>query len=79
MLQRVHLIGFKVTVSGLGGRDPRAFDPELETLAQWASKYNENYGVMFCQYNYKGNKDMVYCYFKDVTGKIHDAYKINRT
>lgn len=33
---------------------------------------------MFCQYNYKGNENLAYCYFKDVDGNIHDAFKIHR-
>eukprot|EP01127_Copromyxa_protea_P023379 TRINITY_DN8728_c0_g1_i1.p1 TRINITY_DN8728_c0_g1~~TRINITY_DN8728_c0_g1_i1.p1 ORF type:complete len:438 (+),score=47.67 TRINITY_DN8728_c0_g1_i1:74-1315(+) len=67
-----------ITVSGLGGRNLIDFNEDLENLPFWAAKYNEAFGVMFCKYNFNGDPNMAYCYFKDVEGGIHDEFRITK-
>jgi len=62
-----------VVVAGLGGweRSPIEFDDLGE---QFATVSNSEFGALFCVYNFNGNSDQVYCYFKTVSGFIVDEF-----
>jgi hypothetical protein len=62
-------------VSGLGGHSIR--DQHLSGL-WWASVYTSdqdaNYGALFGTFNYEGDPQLAYFYFKDIDGVIADEF-----
>ena len=77
---RIELGKTFVFVSGLGGRSIRHQDNELADNPWWATVYTAtqeaNFGALFCTFNEMGVKGRAYCYFKDINGKIADAFDI---
>lgn len=67
-----------VSVSGLGGKNRRAPDATLAGLPHWATSYADQYGSLFCKFNFNGNADLAYCYFLDVNGAMHDEFFVSR-
>jgi len=75
-----------VFVSGLGGHSIRDQERCLPTSypygcnGEWASVYTQdqdaNFGALFCTFNVGGQPNKAYCYFKNIDGRIVDAFTI---
>ena len=75
-----------VFVSGIGGHSIRDQDRCLPFSypygcnGEWAEIYtsdqNANYGALFCTFNVGEQPNKVYCYFKNIDGRIIDAFTI---
>ena len=75
-----------VFVSGLGGHSIRdqtrclPFFYPYGCNGEWASIYTNDqwatYGALFCTFNIDGQPNKAYCYFKNIDGKIIDAFTI---
>jgi len=75
-----------VFVSGLGGWSIRDQDRCLPTSypygcnGEWANIYTSdqdaNFGALFCTFNVGGQPNKAYCYFKNIDGRIVDAFTI---
>ena len=75
-----------VFVSGLGGWSIRDQERCLPTSypygcnGEWANIYTSdqdaNYGALFCTFNVGGQPNKAYCYFKNIDGRIVDAFTI---
>jgi len=67
-----------VTVVGLGGRDTSEIgvdlNEEFSNAPHWAATYNEQFGALFCVYNYQGFENLAYCYFKTTSGHVVDEF-----
>lgn len=67
-----------VFVSGLGGKSIRDQEEALAKNPWWASIYTSNqganYGALFCLFNESGVENRARCYFKDISGKVPDAF-----
>lgn len=68
-------------VSGLGGFSIRGQDDQLAGKPWWASVYSAvhaaDFGALFCVLNhdgFEGVENLGYCYFKDLSGVIADAF-----
>lgn len=68
----------QVVVSGLGGRAIVEEDVELSSSNHWASTFDDTFGVMYCKFNFNGNNDLTYCYFKDIAGNEQDTFYLYR-
>ena len=75
-----------VFVSGLGGWSIRDQERCLPTSypygchGEWANIYTSdqdaNFGALFCTFNVGGQPNKAYCYFKNIDGRIVDAFTI---
>ena len=75
-----------VFVSGLGGWSIRDQERCLPTSypygcnGEWANIYtidqDANFGALFCTFNVGGQPNKAYCYFKNIDGRIVDAFTI---
>ena len=75
-----------VFVSGVGGKNIRAqerclpFSYPYGCNGEWASIYTfeqrATYGALFCTFNVGGQPNKAYCYFKNIDGRIIDAFTI---
>jgi len=73
-----------VFVSGLGGRSIRDQQrclpalPPYGCLEEWASIYASNqgadFGALFGTFNYQGDPDRAFFYFKDIAGNVPDEF-----
>ena len=68
-------------VSGIAGHSIRGQDDRLAGKPWWASVYTSeqgaDFGALFCVLNYvgvEGVENLGYCYFKDLSGVIADAF-----
>jgi len=76
-----------VIVSGLGGHysienQDRCL-PSVYPYGcnnEWASIYTSDqgaiHGALFCSFNFEGEINKAFCYFKDIDGNIHDEFTI---
>lgn len=68
-----------VTVTGTGGESIRSCVENL-ALANWwnatGCNVNLNFGALFCKFNYNGENDKAFCYFKQIDGEIIDEYVV---
>ena len=75
-----------VFVSGIGGKDIRPQERCLPLSypygcnGEWANIYTSDqratFGALFCTFNADGQPNKAYCYFKDIDGRIIDAFTI---
>ena len=75
-----------VLVSGIGGHSIRDQDRCLPFSypygcnGEWATIYtsdqNANFGALFCTFNVGGQPNKAYCYFKNIDGRIIDAFTV---
>lgn len=69
------LITSQVAVVGLGGRDTEhPLNEEISVMPHWAKAFTGESGALFCKYNYKGQANLAYCYFKSIKGTIVDEF-----
>ena len=83
-----------VTVSGLGGRDPRPYVPALhDDDTWWAAGYTSDIwfhdgasepavgrsGALFVRFEVAGNPRAAQAYFKDIDGNIVDVFSIRNS
>lgn len=63
-------------VSGLGGQSPRPQTRHRD--GWWASVYSKTQsatnGALFCIFHHRQRRDRARCYFKDINGRIVDAF-----
>jgi hypothetical protein len=68
-----------VTVSGLGGKTIR---PRSRNDRWWSVVYTSSEqalpGALFCAFNYKGNADRAFCYFKNIKGEVKDMFVMDK-
>jgi hypothetical protein len=72
-------------VSGVSGQQIRPARPELVENPWWASALSANStptlqsGMLICKFNYNGQVDLAYCYFKQVDGVVRDEFFIKKS
>lgn len=67
-------------VSGLAGHSIRGQDERLASRPWWAAVHTEkqgaDHGALFCVLNHEGVENRGYCYFKDLSEVIPDAFGV---
>lgn len=78
--------GFEMTIkrgqtfvfhSGIGGhsiREQQRHDPWW--AAVWNADTDADHGALFCEFNIHGVPERAYCYFKDIRGRVPDAFAL---
>jgi len=65
-------------ISGLGGWELGGIRDDEKSESQWATTYREQFGATFCVYNYNGQEDLVYCYWKNIDGQVIDEWFVRQ-
>jgi hypothetical protein len=72
-------------VSGVSGQQVRTQDATLAANPWWASALSASSapalksGALICKFNYNGQVDLAYCYFKQVDGVVREEFFIKNS